>query len=53
MAVADRLGHKDVTETLKTYSHLWPDGQEKMALMSDVQELLAGELIATIPPQAA
>ena len=23
-AVADRLGHADVTETLKTYSHLWP-----------------------------
>lgn len=24
IAVADRLGHQDSTETLRTYSHLWP-----------------------------
>lgn len=28
-AVADRLGHKDVAETLNTYSHLWPSDQER------------------------
>lgn len=29
IAVADRLGHKDATETLNTYSHLWPDDETK------------------------
>jgi integrase len=53
VAVADRLGHKDATETLKTYSHLWPDDQEKMAAMSDVGELLAMGLTATETPHAA
>lgn len=53
VAVADRLGHKDATVTLKTYAHLWPDDSEKMALMSDVGDLLAGGLTATVPPQAA
>ena len=28
-AVADRLGHKDPVETLRTYSHLWPDDEER------------------------
>ncbi len=27
-AVADRLGHKDPVETLRTYSHLWPNDEE-------------------------
>jgi integrase len=31
VAVAKRLGHKDVSETLNTYSHLYPDGQFKIA----------------------
>lgn len=35
VAVAHRLGHKDATETLKTYGHLWPDDDERMALASD------------------
>lgn len=29
-AVAARLGHKDVTETLHTYAHLWPTDEERM-----------------------
>lgn len=28
-AVADRLGHADVAETLRTYAHLWPSDQER------------------------
>lgn len=28
--VADRLGHKDVAETLNTYSHLYPDSQDEV-----------------------
>lgn len=28
-AVADRLGHEDPAETLRTYSHLWPDDEER------------------------
>jgi integrase len=28
-AVADRLGHQDSTETLKTYAHLWPNDEER------------------------
>lgn len=28
-AVADRLGHADVAETLRNYAHLWPTDQER------------------------
>lgn len=28
-AVAARLGHKDVTETLHTYAHLWPNDEDR------------------------
>lgn len=28
-AVADRLGHADVAETLRTYAHLWPSDQQR------------------------
>lgn len=28
-AVADRLGHADPAETLRTYSHLWPDDEDR------------------------
>jgi integrase len=34
-AVADRLGHADVTETLRTYSHLWPSDDAAMAAVGD------------------
>ena len=35
VAVADRLGHKDATETLQTYAHLWQDDDVKMRDASD------------------
>lgn len=35
VAVAHRLGHKDANETLRTYAHLWPTDDERMALASD------------------
>lgn len=35
VAVAHRLGHKDATETLKTYAHLWPNDDERMVAASD------------------
>ncbi|GMA31564.1 tyrosine-type recombinase/integrase [Litorihabitans aurantiacus] len=35
VAVAHRLGHKDATETLQTYAHLWPDDDERMRDATD------------------
>lgn len=35
VAVAHRLGHKDATETLRTYGHLWADDDDRMAAASD------------------
>lgn len=35
VAVAARLGHKDATETLQTYAHLWHDDDERMAAATD------------------
>ncbi|OJX98424.1 MAG: hypothetical protein BGO96_04490 [Micrococcales bacterium 73-15] len=35
VAVAHRLGHKDATETLRTYSHLWPDDDARMRDAAD------------------
>lgn len=35
VAVAHRLGHKDATETLKTYAHLWPDDDTRAAALTD------------------
>lgn len=34
-AVADRLGHQDSTETLKTYAHLWEDDEERALSVID------------------
>ncbi|MDJ0319795.1 site-specific integrase [Pseudarthrobacter sp. PS3-L1] len=35
VAVAHRLGHKDATETLRVYSHLWPSDDRRAAELSD------------------
>lgn len=35
VAVARRLGHKDARETLKTYAHLWPSDDQRMAEVSE------------------
>lgn len=34
-AVAARLGHRNATETLNTYSHLWPSDDADMAVVGD------------------
>lgn len=39
-AVADRLGHRNVSETLDTYSHLWGDDEERS--VAAVQAALGG-----------
>ena len=39
-AVADRLGHADAAETLRTYSHLWPSDHRRMT--EAVDAALAG-----------
>jgi integrase len=43
-AVADRLGHQDSTETLKTYAHLWEDDEARS--VSAVDSALAPLLVA-------
>lgn len=35
VAVASRLGHKDVSLTLRVYAHLWESDDDKLALLSD------------------
>lgn len=38
-AVADRLGHADPSETLRTYAHLWPSDEARMlAAVQDAYE---------------
>ena len=32
---ADRVGHKNATETLHTYSHLWPSSDDKTRQVLD------------------
>ena len=41
-AVADRLGHEDVAETLRTYSHLWVDDEQRA--VAAAEQALAGVL---------
>lgn len=41
-AVADRLGHKDPSETLRTYAHLWPtDDARAVAAIDEALVVLA------------
>ncbi|MGW6277726.1 hypothetical protein [Kribbella sp. NPDC055071] len=35
VAVAERLGHRDSTETLRTYGHLWPIDHERAVAAVD------------------
>lgn len=39
-AVADRLGHEDPAETLRTYAHLWPNDEERA--VAAVERVLGG-----------
>ncbi|MFI2365391.1 tyrosine-type recombinase/integrase [Promicromonospora sp. NPDC019610] len=45
-AVQARLGHKNASETLDTYSHLWPDEEEQTRTAIDL-------VMSTRPPEAA
>ena len=39
VAVSKRLGHKDATETLRTYAHVLPDDDAGLAVMGDLGTL--------------
>jgi integrase len=41
-AVADRLGHEDAAETLRTYAHLWADDEQRA--VEATERALAGVL---------
>lgn len=53
VAVAHRMGHKDATETLQTYSHLFPDDDSKLAAMVDGLVVFNGLPSAPRVPHAA
>lgn len=48
VAVAHRLGHKDATETLETYSHLWPSDDAIMSAQGDaiVAPVMGGNVVS-------
>ena len=48
--VQQMLGHKDATETLNTYAHLWPD---HVAEVIAAVELRRAEALAATEPRAA
>lgn len=52
VAVADRLGHKDATVTLRVYAHLWVDDTSEMADIGD-SILALPTRTATETPQVA
>jgi hypothetical protein len=37
LEIADRLGHEKIETTLNTYSHLYPNKQEKLADRLDTE----------------
>lgn len=37
LEIANRLGHEKIETTLNTYSHLYPDKQEKLADRLDTE----------------
>ncbi|MDR0847872.1 MAG: site-specific integrase [Propionibacteriaceae bacterium] len=49
-AVADRLGHDDPTETLRTYAHLWPtdEGRVLVAVDEALSGMLTGKALAQV-----
>jgi integrase len=48
--VQERLGHASPTETLETYSHLWPDSNERtrQALEEAIGEMAADDRLGVI-----
>jgi integrase len=53
-AVADRLGHADVAETLRTYSHLWPsdDARAVAATHSMMAAVIGPSVTVTVDPES-
>ena len=51
--VAARLGHKNATETLQTYSHLWPSSEEQTRLVLSRAFQDADFLRTAAPDQAS
>lgn len=51
--VAARLGHKNSTETLRTYSHLWPSSDDKTRLVLQSAFALADSVRTSEVPQAS
>ena len=45
--VQDRLGHKSASETLDTYSHLWPDSDDRTRDAVDVVLGRPGDYVRT------
>jgi integrase len=48
--VQDRLGHASATETLNTYSHLWPDSEDRTR--DAVDEALGAAAVPVVCPEA-
>lgn len=53
VAVANRLGHKDATETLRTYAHLWDAETKNLVGFADTIVASCVGRSATKPPRAA
>jgi integrase len=49
VVVQKRLGHASAQETLNTYSHLWPDDDQRT--IEAVDEVLGTVLSSQIPPR--
>jgi integrase len=49
--VQARLGHAAASETLDTYSHLWPDSEERTR--EAVDEAWRGAVVPPVCPQGA
>lgn len=48
VAIASRLGHKDVRETLNTYSHMYPNQQSDIAAKLDALYLASNKTVTEI-----
>lgn len=44
--VQERLGHASATETLDTYSHLWPDSEDRTR--AAVDDVLGGSCVTDV-----
>jgi integrase len=51
VAVAHRLGHKDATETLQIYAHIWPGDDTRAAALTDGLLCLSPKILDASAPQ--